>query len=81
MDTNPEFEFNYNIEKWLKDSQKSLIEFKITKPEKIIFKLTKEQNDVIKHKLDIFGDTPVGKGQVIKRIPRKMLWRFPANVS
>jgi radical SAM superfamily enzyme YgiQ (UPF0313 family) len=82
MDTNPEFEFNYNIENWLKDStQKSLIEFKTIKPEKIIFKLTKEQNDVIKHKLDIFGDTPVGKGQVIKRIPRKMLWRFPANVS
>jgi len=81
MNTNPEFEFDYNITKWLKDTNKnSLEEFKLTKPNKLIFKLTKEQNDVIKHKLEIFGNTPIGKGQVIKRIPRKMLWRYPNSI-
>lgn len=82
MKTNPHYEFNYDVEKWLKDiSTRTLNEFKLSQKYKIIFKLTEEQNDVIQHKLDIFGDTPVGRGQVIKRIPRKMLWRYPTVIT
>ena len=82
MNTNPEYEFQYDIKKWIDNlTESTLNEFKFPSKKKISFKLEKEQFEVIQHKLDIFGGTTVGKGQVIKRIPRKMLWRHPVLVN
>ncbi len=78
MTTNPEYTFDYNIIKWLTDKdESSLIKFKLDSKITLSFKLTEEQYKIVQDKLEIFGNTFVGMGQVIKRIPRKMLWRNP----
>tara|TARA_B110001454_G_scaffold55789_1_gene54531 strand:- start:477 stop:635 length:159 start_codon:yes stop_codon:yes gene_type:complete len=48
---------------------------------KIRFNITQEQFDIVENKLEIFGNSDVGMGQVIKRIPRQMLWRKPDMFS
>ena len=79
METNPEFIFNYDILSWLSsnNADTSLESFKLKNSMKIKFNITQEQYDVVENKKEIFGDTDVGRGQVIKRIPRQMLWRKP----
>jgi len=78
METNPEFIFNYDIISWLSsDDNSSLDNFKLDQPMKIRFNISQEQFDIVENKLEIFGDSDIGMGQVIKRIPRQMLWRKP----
>ena len=79
METNPEFVFNYDILSWLSsnNADTSLESFKLKNSMKIKFSITQEQYDIVENKKEIFGDTDVGRGQVIKRIPRQMLWRKP----
>ena len=78
METNPEFIFDYDILSWLApDNNSSLETFKLKNPMKVKFNISQEQYDVVENKKEIFGDTDIGRGQVIKRIPRQMLWRKP----
>lgn len=77
MSTNPEFVFDYDIIRWLDSEEIPLVQFKLDMKIKLAFRLTKDQYKIVQDKLEIFGDTPVGMGQVIKRIPRKMIWRNP----
>lgn len=77
MSTNPEFVFDYDIIRWLDSEETPLVQFKLDMKIKLAFRLTKDQYKIVQDKLEIFGDTPVGMGQVIKRIPRKMIWRNP----
>ena len=82
METNPEFVFDYNIISWLSsDNDSFLDDFKLDTPMKIRFNITQEQFDIVENKLEIFGNSDVGMGQVIKRIPRQMLWRKPDMFS
>ena len=77
----PEFLFNYDFIKWVNDSNDIPLEsFRLPHPSKIQFKLTDEQYKLVQEQLEIFGDTPVGRAQVIKRISVEMLWRNPVLV-
>ena len=78
MKTNPKFAFNYNIKNWLKDTTgKTIEEFKLVLEENIEFKLTEEQYNIVQDNLELFGNTSVGRGQVLKRVPVHLLWRKP----
>ena len=78
LDTIPESEFHYDLITWLKDTNDlKLEEFKLTVPSRIKFILTPEQYKLVQDKLNIFGNTPVGRSQAIKRTPIEMLWRKP----
>ena len=78
FETNPQFSFNYDIQKWLElESDKKLGSFKLTSPQEIIFKLSEEQYRYVEDKLEIFGTSSVGKSQTIKRTPIELLWRKP----
>ena len=78
MNTNPEYLFEYDIISWLNSvSGKPLKDFKNDSPRKIVFQLSDEQFKFIEDKLNIFGDTTEGKGQVIKRSSLDLLWRKP----
>lgn len=78
MTTNPVYTFDYNVIRWLTDKDElPLIKFKLDSKITLSFRLTEEQYKIVQDKLEIFGNTFVGMGQVIKRIPRKMLWRNP----
>ena len=78
MTNNPKYEFEYDVVKWLQDSSSLHLEhFKFSKKSNIEFILTDEQFRIVQDNIDMYGDTPAGKSQVIKRLPRKFLWRKP----
>ena len=37
----------------------------------------RDSYDFVQDKLNIYGDTPVGRSQALKRIPIQKLWRRP----
>ena len=78
LNTNPKFEFSYNIQQWLKDkSDKSVVNFKFSNKAKIIFELEKNQFETVQNSLDAFPKTNVGFSQALKTFPIQMLWRTP----
>jgi len=79
METNPEFTFNYDIDKWLNDKLdlSSLDEYRISTPSKQIFTLTDEQFRIIRDNIELFGHTIVGYTKALKTTPERMFWRNP----
>ena len=78
MTQNPEFIFSYDIQKWLNNlDELPLSNFKFNSPQKIRFVFTDEQYQVSEEKKSIFGNSPAGLAQVIKRMPARMHWRNP----
>jgi radical SAM superfamily enzyme YgiQ (UPF0313 family) len=78
MTKNPEFIFSYDIQKWLNNlDELPLSNFKFNSPQKIRFVFTDEQYQVSEEKKSIFGNSPAGLAQVIKRMPARMHWRNP----
>ena len=76
LETNPQFLFHYDIEKWLKSSKNEKLNlFKLESPSELVFKLTEQQYRYVQDKLNIFGTTSIGKSQTIKRTPIELLWR------
>ena len=81
MKTNPSYQFKFNLRKWVNDPNETpLSNFKLSLPSKLEFRITEEQFKVVEDKIDIFGNSTIGMAQVIKRIPRKMLWRNPVEL-
>jgi len=81
MFTNPEFDFEHDLINWLKNENKSLTNFKMNTKIKIKFILNEKQFKIVEDKLEIFGNSPSGRSQVIKRTPIEMLWRTPIIAS
>ena len=78
MMTNPEFIFNHDIVRWINDPNDSNLSFfSFCKPSVIKFNLTDEQFSIVENKLKIFGNTTIGRGQLIKRTTKLLLWRQP----
>ena len=82
MFTNPEYDFEYDVMRWLNDVQgKSLSKFKLVSKSRIVFKLTEDQFKTIQDNIDIYGDTHVGKSKVLKMVPIQKLWRRPTIIK
>lgn len=83
LETNPEFNFNYDIDKWLDDKLdvSSLDKFILSKPIKLKFSLTDEQYKIIQDNVEVFGHTTVGYTRALKHVQEKMFWRIPKLVS
>ena len=80
--TNPEYIFHYDILRWLHDPNDSaLSNFKFSSPTRLSFRLTAEQLKTVQDCFDVFGDTKIGRGQVIKKIPIDILCRSPVIIS
>ena len=78
LETNPLLSFNYDIQKWVDDQfGKTFDSFRLNQPNKFSFELSNEQYNFVQDKLNIYGDTPVGRSQALKRIPIQKLWRRP----
>ena len=81
MNNNPKYEFEYDVLNWLNDDSSHTLEhFKFIKKSNIEFILSEKQFKIVQDNIDMYGDTPAGKSQVIKRLPRKFLWRKPITV-
>ena len=77
METNLEFEFNYDITKWLTDSSEklNLEECKTNNTIKGIFKLTDEKYEVVNDSINLFGTTFAGYYKGLKMVPQYILFR------
>ena len=81
MQTEPKFFLDYDVMTWMNaKTSSSLNNFKNKNGKEIIFKLTKEQFDLVQDNLEIFGDTPTGRSQVIKVVPESKWWRHPVTI-
>jgi len=82
MNTVPIFNLKYDVTGWVDDLKDLHLEnFKFPSPQKIRFLITEEQFHLIDDELKIYGNSPVGKAQALKRIPIHKLWRHPENTS
>ncbi len=80
MNSNREFDFKYDVQKWVNDtSDLTLKDFQFKSSQNISFELTLEQFEFVEEKIQIFGKTMNGLSQCLKRIPTKTLWRIPVN--
>lgn len=77
MDTNPEFTFDYDIDKWLDDilDVEPLEKFRLSESKKISFVLTDEQFKIIHDNIELFGSSTVGYTKALKMVPERMFWR------
>jgi hypothetical protein len=77
MDTNLEFEFDYDLENWLRDNDnKPLNQFKFDKKRTISFQFENEDSKIIQDELDR-QNTDIGRSQALKRLPLQIQWRHP----
>jgi len=81
MQTNPEFEFEYDVINWIKEPNESKLgNFKLSTPYKIMFKLTDEQFKSIQDTLSMYGETTVGRSKALRMISSTNLWRRPVII-
>ena len=77
MSTNPEFQFDYDIENWIKDTNnKTLNQFKLGKKCLVSFQFTEHESKIIQDELDR-KNTPSGRSQALKRLHGQIQWRHP----
>ena len=76
MQTNPEFDYNYDIVNWLKGGT-TLDNFKLKKDTKVVFKLTDKQFEHIEQLIKIYGYTDSGLCKVCNYTYNTELWRKP----
>ena len=83
METNPEFIFNYDVDKWLDDTLdiSLLDQFKLSKPLKLTFTLTDEQFQIVHDNVELFGNTKVGYTRALKHVHERILWRNPRLIK
>ena len=79
METNPEFTFNYDIDKWMDEKLDilSLDDFLPMQPLKTIFILSDEQFRIIQDNVELFGHTTVGYTRALKHVQERIFWRNP----
>ena len=81
MKTNPEYEFHYDIKKWVNEKNDlDLEKFKIS-PTKLSFILSEEQFKTVQNNIETYEDSQIGKSKALKMIPIKKLWRFAVEAA
>ena len=82
LDTNPEYEFEYNIPSWLSPKTNlKLDNFKLSAKLKISFQLDNEQFKMVQDNIDVYGHSSIGKSKTLKMLPNQKLWRRPLVTS
>ena len=82
LDTNPEYEFEYNIPSWLSPKTNlKLDNFKLDAKLKISFQLDDEQFNMVQDNIDVYGNSRIGKSKTLKMLPNQKLWRRPLITS
>ena len=77
-ETKKDFDFNYNIPKWLKDqSQSTLANFKTQSKFNILFEITEKQHKIVNDEFEKYGESLSGVAKAIRHLPMHLLWRTP----
>lgn len=77
-DRNPEDFFTYNIFLY-ENSSNEPINCKYPQPTKIIFKLSKEQQELCDRYIKLYGDDTVGIGRILSKVYVRKLFRNPVS--
>jgi radical SAM superfamily enzyme YgiQ (UPF0313 family) len=78
FETNKEFDFIYNIPKWLKDQSEITLEnFKNESKLKIKFQITDKQYKVVNDEFEKYGESLSGVAKALRHLPMHLLWRNP----
>lgn len=78
VSTNKEYDFNYDIPKWLNDqNQSTLTNFKTQSTFRIIFKIMQQQYKIVNDEVDRYGESISAIAKAIRHIPLNLLWRKP----
>jgi len=76
-----EFNFSYDIPKWLEDqSQSTLIDFKTQSKFSIMFEITEKQYKVVNDEFEKYGESLSGIAKALRRLPFRLLWRTPTLI-
>ena len=76
------FIFKYDVQNWFEDnSDKMINEFQFKKQKKFEFCYSAEEIELFQNNMSIYGSTANGMSQVLKRIPKQLLWRHPITVT
>ncbi len=78
LETNPQFEFEYNIPTWLSPKNNTeLYNFKLDKKLLVSFQIDDEQFKMVQDNIDVYGHSRIGKSKTLKMLPNQKLWRKP----
>ena len=81
MNTNLEFQFEYDIKSWILDNNnKSLNHFRFDKKRTISFQFDADDSRVIQDELDR-QNTDIGRSQALKRLPLQIQWRHSKIIN
>ena len=78
-----EFTFKYDVEKWSANpdiASKIIEEFQFDELKTMKFTYTKEEIELFQSNMNIYGISTNGIAQLLKRLPRYVLWRHPSIV-
>ena len=76
------FIFKYDVQNWFEDNSGKMInEFQFKKQKKFEFCYSAEEIELFQNSMSIYGSTANGMSQVLKRIPKQLLWRHPITVT
>ena len=81
MSTNPMYEFNFDIEKWLKKPNQKIEDFQLNKSVRYQFKFSDMQFKQLEDNLRIFGNSSIGWTSVVKNTQIHYLWRKPQSIT
>ena len=81
MLTNPTYEFNFDIEEWLKKSNQKIEEYLLSQPVKYQFNFSDIQFNQLEDNLRIFGNSSIGWTSVVKNTQIHYLWRKPQAIT
>jgi len=66
---------HYDLVEWYKEADMDIEEFKLEKPEKLDFIITKEKYNELERALDIYGRNPQGFAKAYIRLGPDSIWR------
>jgi len=82
LDTNPQFEFGFDMPSWLSPKNNSKLEtFRLEETIKISFQINDDQYKMVQDNIDVYGHSRIGKSKTLKMLPNQKLWRKPLITS
>jgi hypothetical protein len=77
-DSKAEYNFEYDISKWLINSKLELDEFQFENPTKIKFEISNEQYEIVQNEIDRYGESTTGISKATRHLQFQFFLRKPS---
>ncbi len=76
------YSFQLDVKRWYENDEGIFIDkFRFEDREEMMFCYSKEEEELFENFMNVYGTTPNGMSQVLKRIPKKNLWRHAVSCA